>query len=196
MKLTKAALKIFEKSNQIPSEFWLKLYKQEMENNWLSSNSVKYYLEILLMFFKRNPKITSPKDFWMIMTIKPAYYSLLEEDLAKETLIHFWKSLKKYSDFLAYNWIIEKNIFNDIQKPKKDKPLPKSLKEEEEAIAEVYWYIYYYNNTRIHTTIKMPPVKFRKIEQKKIKTNENYLKNRNKNLKKVEEKIKNIWKIF
>ena len=66
----------------------------------------------------------------------------------------------------------------------------------EEAIAEVYWYIYYYNNKRIHTTIKMTPVEFRKIEQEKIreeiKNNKNYFKNRDKIFKEMEEKIKNI----
>ena len=62
----------------------------------------------------------------------------------------------------------------------------------EEAISEVYWYIYYYNNSRMHTAIKMTPVEFRKIEQEKIKKNKNYTKNRNKKLKEIEEKIKNI----
>ena len=44
----------------------------------------------------------------------------------------------------------------------------------------------------MHTAIKMTPVKFRKIEQEKIKKIKNYTKNRNKKLKEIEEKIKNI----
>jgi len=56
----------------------------------------------------------------------------------------------------------------------------------EEAISEVYSYIYYYNNLRMHTSIKMTPVEFRKIEQEKINNNKNYLKNKNKKLEKIE----------
>jgi hypothetical protein len=42
----------------------------------------------------------------------------------------------------------------------------------------------------MHTSIKMTPVKFRETEQAKIRSDENYLKNRNKTLKKIEENIK------
>lgn len=57
----------------------------------------------------------------------------------------------------------------------------------EEAIAEVYSYIYYYNNLRIHTSIKMTPVKFRKQEIEKIKNDKDYFVKKENNIKKMQE---------
>lgn len=42
------------------------------------------------------------------------------------------------------------------------------FKEEGELIEEIYQNIYYYNNRRIHTSLKMPPVEFRKILEDKL----------------------------
>lgn len=144
--LSKRLLRVINRMDKFPEEFQLKLYKQEMEIAWLTNESGRYYPDTLLAFLNRNlDTINNPNSFWEILKIKPAYYSLHSEGLSKETLRHYHKVLRHYSNFLTGIGLITKNIFNDIPHPKKEFPLPTSLSEEqvdillEYSIKELKW---------------------------------------------------------
>lgn len=122
----------------IVSAFYLKEYALQMKSEGLTWLTIEYHLTYTYQFIKFS-KFEDPRDYWNIVKIRFSYLGLFEgekENLSNDTRYKYYKTIKKYSEFLRDMEIIEDIQITKIKKPRLAKTLPYSL--DEDGIEKLY----------------------------------------------------------
>jgi site-specific recombinase XerD len=117
-------------SDEVSKSFYLEEYLSELRIQWLTHSTIGYYIGMVHMFI-RYSEFTSYIDFNNFVKLKMAYYDLSWKKMGNNTIYKHYKCIKKYSDFLKSNELIDKVHINQIPKIKTTTPLPKSMNDED-----------------------------------------------------------------
>lgn len=110
--------------------FYYEEYYAYLRIQGLTPDTREYYTRMVHQFV-RFSSFTSYLDFSNFVKLKMAYYNLMGKNLSNNTIYKHYKCIKKYSDFLKSNELIEKIHITQIPKIKTTNPLPKSMTEED-----------------------------------------------------------------
>jgi site-specific recombinase XerD len=110
--------------------FYYEEYYASLRIQWLTPDTREYYTRMIHQFV-RFSSFTSYLDFTSFVKLKMAYYNLMGKNLWNNTIYKHYKCIKKYTDFLKNNELIDKVYITQIPKIKTTIPLPKSMSEEE-----------------------------------------------------------------
>ena len=117
-------------SDEFAQAFLLEEYMSHMRIQGMSPNSVESYTDFLERFI-RFSGLKDYKDFDSFIKIKYGYYGLMKRKVMNSTLLKYYKIVKKYSQFLKDNELVEKVHINQIPRVRVPASLPKSLTEED-----------------------------------------------------------------
>ena len=105
-------------------------YKTFLKMQWLSSDTVEFYIDYLQRFITYS-KLECINDFNNSLKIKMCYNRLFNKELKNSTFDKFRKAIIKYYYFLIDIEVCTSNYWNNLTKTKIQKNLPSSLSEEE-----------------------------------------------------------------
>jgi site-specific recombinase XerD len=110
--------------------FLLSEYISHLRIQGLSLYTIESYNDFLVRFI-RFSQFQDYHDFDSILKLKYAYYALTKRKMMNSSLLKYYKIIKKYSEFLKDNELIEKVHINQIPRVRVSASLPKSLSEED-----------------------------------------------------------------
>lgn len=110
--------------------FYYEEYYAHLRIQGLTYETREYYTRMIHQFV-RFSSFTSYLDFSNFLKLKMAYFNLMGKGLWNNTIYKHYKCIKKYTDFLKSNELIEKVHITQIPKIKTTNPLPKSMSEED-----------------------------------------------------------------
>ena len=117
-----------EVTEDFARDFYMEEYRAHMNIQGLTIATIQHYISILLRFIKQ-AKFTSYQDFDNFVKLKMAYYNLAGKTMGNNTIYKHYKCIRKYTDFLKANELIQSVHITKIPKIKTTKPLPKSMSE-------------------------------------------------------------------
>lgn len=120
--------------------FYYEEFYAHLRIQWLTPDTREYYTRMIHQFV-RFSSFTNYLDFTSFVKLKMAYYNLMGKNLWNNTIYKHYKCIKKYTDFLKSNELIEKVYITQIPKIKTTIPLPKAMSEEEVQLVREYMLI-------------------------------------------------------
>lgn len=117
-------------SEDFDTKFLLSDYLSHLRIQWLTQDTIEFYLQVLERFI-RFSEFKSHNDFNSFIKIKFAYYALSKRKIGNNTISKYYKCIKKYSEFLKENELVDKIYISQIQRVKVANPMPKALNEED-----------------------------------------------------------------
>jgi len=113
---------------EIANNFLLDEYRLFLKVQWLSIDTIAYYINYIYLFIKYS-KLKELNDFNNKLKIKISYNKLFDTSFKESTLIKYRKTIIKYYTFLINEELVDSNYWKTIQSIKPQKSLPKSLDE-------------------------------------------------------------------
>ena len=110
--------------------FYYEEFYAQLRIQGLTSDTRDYYLRTIHLFI-RYAGFTNYMDFTNFVKLKMAYYNLMGKNIGNNTIYKHYKTIKKYTEFLKNNELIDKIYITQIPKIKTTTPLPKSMTEED-----------------------------------------------------------------
>lgn len=117
----------------IYNDFKFEEYILLLKMQGLTYESQRYYLKYIKNFISE-AKFTKISDFNNLIKLRFWYLWLSNKDISNNTIAKYYKCIRKYYIFLKEIWLVDKILIDNLQKVKQNKPLPKSLSEEEVII--------------------------------------------------------------
>lgn len=114
----------------LAQSFLLEEYISHLRIQGLSLYTIESYNDFLVRFI-RFSDFQDYHAFDSILKLKYAYYALTKRKIMNSSLLKYYKIIKKYSEFLKDNELIEKVHINQIPRVRVSASLPKSLGEKE-----------------------------------------------------------------